>query len=161
MKNKMILLVLLVGILSVLVATKAILNVGKSTSVSAISTSTKNQSTSTTTTTKVVRERTVEAAKENEKVYDIDDNNLISWGNLCFSIENKQLFVYLNSYNNKYKTLVKDADYMYFIYNQSTKEGTIVVVCEEDIKRYTFKDTDVYTSENLKELIGTCGRITQ
>ena len=50
---------------------------------------------------------------------------------------------------------------MYFVYNNKTKEGTIVIVTETDMKRYTFKDTDVYTSENLKDLVGTVRKITQ
>jgi len=161
MKNKMILLLLLIGFLTILVTIKLVTNISKSTSSPAITTKTNSKETTTVTTTKPKGERTTHVAQEDEKIYAIDDNNKISWGNLCFSIENKQLFVYLNSYNNKYKTLVKDVEYMYFTYNSTSKEGTIRVVGDDVLKTYTFKDTDVFTSENIKELIGTCGRITQ
>ena len=160
MRNKLFIVTLFICSLSAGLMIFSLMNTKESLSIQEVNA--KNTSTTeTTTTTTTKRERTIEAAKENETVYNIDDNNKISWGNLCFSVENKQLFIYLNSYNNKYKTTVKNVDYMYFVYNNQTKEGTIVIVTEDDTLRYTFKDTDVYTSENLKDLIGTVRKITQ
>ena len=160
MRNKLFIATLLISILAALLMVNSLLNIKSSISVVEAASS-NNKEKINTTKAKVKRERTTEVAKENETVYDIDDNDKISWGNLCFSVENKQLFVYLNSYNNKFKTAIKNVEYMYFIHNKETKEGTIIVVTDEDINRYTFKDTDVFTKENLKDLVGTAKKITQ
>ncbi len=160
MRNKLFIVTLFICSIAAGLMIFSLLNAKESLSLEQVNAKT-TSSTETSTTITTKRERTTESANENETVYNIDDNNKISWGNLCFSIENKQLFIYLNSYNNKYKTAVKNIDYMYFVYNEKSKEGTIVIVTETDILRYTFKDTDVFTSENLKDLVGTVRKITQ
>lgn len=160
MRNKLFIATLLISILAALLMLNSLMNIRASIS-TVEAASSNNKKEVNTTKAKIKRERTTEVAKENETVYEIDDNDKISWGNLCFSVENKQLFVYLNSYNNKFKTAIKNVEYIYFVHNKSTKEGTIVVVTDEDINRYTFKDTDVFTKESLKELVGTAKKVTQ
>ncbi len=146
-----------------------------STTTTTVSTTTTTTSTSSTTTTSDTTKKTKKGSKTSATTEEIeigttsttvvskiwcDDNDKLAWGSILFAIEDGDLYIYLNDYDNKYKTTVKDVDCISFQRIPRSSFGTVKIYKGEDlVKEYNYSEFLTFDESNLEQTFGKLTKI--